>query len=236
MKKKVEKILLSITSCVLTIAIIIQIKTVTYNGTTISTNKTESSLKTQVLKMKEKYENEYAELERKEGELEKVRKIVSSNDEELINMENTIKKYNILVGNTDVTGPGVIITLTDGDPEFNTLKPSDVLIHAENVIAVINELKNAGAEAISVNGERIVNSTAIPCDGNVIMINGTKKTSPIQIMAIGPVEVMSTLNRAGGTLEEFMRQGKKIDFKRSQNIEIPKYTGVINFKYAHGVN
>ena len=236
MKNKVEIIFLSIISCILTIAITVQIQTVRYNGTTISASKTETNLKTQVLKMKEKYENEYTELERKEEELEKVRKRVASNDEELTNIENTIKKYNVLVGNTDVTGPGVIITLTDGDPEFNTLKPSEVLIHAENVIAVINELKNAGAEAISVNGERIVNSTAIPCDGNVIMINGTKKTSPIQIMAIGPVEVMSTLNRAGGTLEEFMRQGKKIDFKRSQNIEIPKYTGVINFKYAHGVN
>lgn len=236
MKKKSETILLSITSFVLTLAIMVQIKTVTYNGTTISANKTESSLKTQVLKMKEKYENQYLKLEEKEEELESVRKLVSSDDEELKNIENLIKKYNTIIGNTDVSGPGVIITLSDGDTDFNALEPSNMLIHAENVIAVINELKNAGAEAISVNGERIVNATAIPCDGNVIMINGTKKTSPIQIMAIGPVEVMSTLNRAGGTLEQFTLLGKKIDFKRSQNIEIPKYTGVISFKYAHSVD
>ena len=236
MKKKTEILLLSVISFILTIAITVQIKTVRNNGTTISASKTETNLKTQVLKMKEKYENQYIELEKKEEELEKVRKRATSNDEELTNIENTIKKYNILVGNTDVTGPGVVITLSDGDAEFDPLEPYNVIIHAENVIEVINELKNAGTEAISVNGERIVNSTAIPCDGNVIMVNGTKKTSPIQIMAIGPVEVMSTLNRAGGTLEKFMRKGKKVDFKRAQNIEIPRYAGVINFKYAHSVD
>ena len=236
MKNKSEIIFLSIISFILTVAILVQIKTVTYNGTTISSNKTESNLKTQVLKMKEKFENQYSEIERKEEELENVRQSVTSNDEELKNIENTIKNYNILVGNTDVNGSGVIITLTDGDTEFNALDPSNVLIHAENVVSVINELKNAGAEAISVNGERIVNTTAIPCDGNVIMVNGTKITSPIQIMAIGKVEVLSTLNRAGGILEKFASFGKKVEFKRVQNIEIPKYTGVINFKYAHSVD
>ena len=237
MKNKTEIIFLCVISFILTMAITVQVKTVRNNGTTISASKAETNLKTQVLKMKEKYENEYSELERKQEELEKTRKSATSNDEELTNIENTIKKYNILVGNTDVSGPGVIITLTDGDPDFSPLEPlSNVVIHAETVISVINELKNAGAEAISVNGERIVNSTAIPCDGNVIMVNGIKITSPIQIKAIGKVEVLSTLNRTGGTLEKFAAEGKKVDFKRAQNIEIPKFTGVINFKYAQNDN
>ena len=91
LKNKTEIIFLCVISFILTMAITVQVKTVRNNGTTISASKAETNLKTQVLKMKEKYENEYSELERKQEELEKTRKSATSNDEELTNIENTIK-------------------------------------------------------------------------------------------------------------------------------------------------
>ena len=97
-------------------------------------------------------------------------------------------------------------------------------------------MRNAGAEAISINGERVVTTTAISCDGNVIVVNGKKVNSPIQITAIGLTELLSTLNRPGSTLEYFKENsGKIVDFKKNTNLEIQKYTGVINFKYAKTV-
>ena len=96
-------------------------------------------------------------------------------------------------------------------------------------------MKNAGAEAISINGQRLVNTTAISCDGNVIVVNGEKISSPIEIKAIGLPELLSTLDRPGGTLEYFLSLGKAVDVKKYSNIDIPKYTGVTSFKYAKTV-
>ena len=236
MDKKVEAIVLMVMCFILTIAIAIQIKTVNNNGTTVSMNQRESNLKAQVLKMKEKYENQYEELEEKNKELEQIRQQATENNTELEDLERKIKEYNILLGNTDVTGTGITVTLNDGKTESLLLEPDNLIVHAENVLAVVNELKNAGAEAISINGQRIVNTTAIPCDGNVIVVNGEKISTPIEITAIGLTEMLATLNRVGGTLDNFQDLGKIVDVKRNQSVKVPKYTGVISFKYAKTVN
>ncbi len=138
-------------------------------------NQEESELKTQVLKMKEKYENQYAELERIEKELAKTREKAASNNNELKALEEEIKNYNNILGTTDVKGKGVIIKVQDGVANSATTNANDLLVHDLNVLSIVNELKNAGAEAISINGNRVVNTTAISCDGNVIVVNGEKK-------------------------------------------------------------
>ena len=226
MNKKSEAIILAIMCFLLTIAVYVQIKTVNNNGATVGLSQTESELKTQVLKIKEKYEAEYASLQRAEKELEKEREGATSNNSELADLENQIKQANLILGNTDVTGEGVIVTLSDGKGDPTSLDQSNYLVHAENILQVVNEMKNAGAEAISINGERIVGTSAISCDGNVIVVNGKKINSPIQISAIGLQELLATLNRPGSTLEYF---------KKNSNIAISKFTGVISFKYAKTV-
>lgn len=232
MNKRLEAIILLIMCFMLGAAIVIQINTVKQNGTTISSNQETSNLKAQVLKMKEKYENQYEQLERATKELEDARKKATSDNDELKELEDKIKQDNLLLGNTDVTGPGVTITLTDGKADSSVLDAENLLVHAENVLSVVNELKNAGAEAIAINGERVVGTTAISCDGNVIIVNGEKVSSPIEITAIGLEEMLATLNRAGGTLAKFEEYGKTVGFKKAQGkMKISKFTGVYNFKY-----
>ena len=139
----------------------------------------------------------------------------------------------MLLGSTDVTGQGVTVTVEDGKATANTLNPEDLLIHDLDILYIVNELKNAGAEAIEVNGHRIVSTTSIMCDGNVITINGEKTSSPFVINAIGLPEQMATLNRPGGYLKEFLEGYTiKTDLKKAKNLTIPKYTGVISFKTA----
>lgn len=232
MSRKMQAFILGVMCFGLTILICIQMKTVSQNGTTVSVNQQESELKSQVLKMKEKYENQYAELEKIEKELEQTRKDITSHNEELKSMEEKINEYNKILGMTDVKGKGVIITAQDGTESATTFNVNNLIVHDENVLSIVNELKNAGAEAISINGKRVVNSTAISCDGNVIVVNGEKISSPIEILAIGLPEQLSTLDRAGGTLKYFSDLGKKVSLAKSQKLEIPKYTGVFNFKYA----
>lgn len=237
MNKRTEIIILTIMCFVLSISISVQIKTVNNNGTRTGSSQSESNLKAQVLRMKEKYEEEYKLLEGLTNELESVRQSVSSSNDELRELEDKIKKDNLLLGNTNVKGQGVTITLNDGKPDLSLfLEDKDVLVHDTNVLYVINELRNAGAEAISINDERIVNKTAISCDGNVIVVNGEKIGTPIIVSAIGYPAKLATLDRPGGTLENVFRiAGKIAELKKSNNVEIPKYTGVYSYKYAKTV-
>ena len=82
MNKKREIFILAVMCFVLTIAIVVQIKTVNNNGSTIGSSQSESNLKAQVLRMKEKYENEYRSLEDLTTELENDRKNVASNNDD----------------------------------------------------------------------------------------------------------------------------------------------------------
>lgn len=236
MNKKTEILILTLMCFALSIAIAVQIKTVNNNGSTLGASQSESNLKAQVLKMKEKYEDEYEWLEELTEELETVRQNVASHNDGLRELEDKIKEDNLLLGNTDVKGQGVTITLNDGKSDVNLFNPDNLLVHAENVLLVVNELRNAGAEAISINGERVVNKTAISCDGNVIVVNGEKIGTPIVVSAIGSNARLATLDRSGGTLEvKFRILGKTAEFKKLNNIEIPKYSGVYSFKYAKNI-
>lgn len=232
MNKKTQSIILGIMCLLLTVAICIQIKTVNTNGTTVGGTQEENELRAQVLEMKEKYENSLRKLERAEEELETVRQAVTSNNEELENLEAQIKQANTLLGFTDVRGQGVTITVTDGTITANTLNPSDLLVHYTDVLSIINELKNAGAEAIEVNGQRIVATTSVMCDGNVIMVNGERISSPFTINAIGLPEQLATLTRPGGFLNRLEEYNIGTTFTKLDSVTISRYAGGISFTYA----
>ena len=239
MRKSTEAIILGIMCVILTMGICVQIKTVGISGTTTSSNKEINKLKTQVLKEKEKYEELYNRIDEYQKELEKTRKNVTSSDQYLKDLEEKIYTYNTLLGSTEVRGKGVIITLTDASPSnivnlFGEAK--DSIIHDADILEIVNELKNLGAEAIEVNGQRIVDQTAISCDGNVIVVNGEKISSPIEIKAIGLPERMATINREDGYLRYWLEKDKiKTTFNIEEVVVISGYLRRNIFKYAKTV-
>lgn len=237
MNKNIVGLILGIMCLMLTYGMCVQIKTVNSTNSPISTNAEENELRNEVLKAKEKYDNKYKELEEAEKKLEEERKSATENNTELSSLEEKIKNGNKVLGLTDVTGPGVIITLQDS-PVINAnnfLNLSDALVHDMDVLSVINELKNAGAEAISINDQRIIPTSSIECDGNVIKINGEKIGTPFEIKAIGLPERFVTLERPGGYLYKLEEYGIVTELKKVESITIPKYSGVINFKYAQNI-
>lgn len=237
MKKWQVAISLGIVCCILTLAISIQLKTIDNarenTNVKVSLTLTGNELRDQVLKWKEKYDNEVKELEKTEKKLEEVRISASKNDETAIQKEEEIKKDNILLGLTDVTGKGITITLKDNNSVTrSTLSPIDnielYLVHASDIVAVINDLKNAGAEAISINGQRIVDTTGVYCAGNVLKVNEQKISSPIEIKAIGEPDLLyGSMNIPGGYLELMKDTGIIVTIKKSDSIKIEKYDGVI---------
>lgn len=230
---KIISIVLGFMCFALTLGISIQLKTVKSSNSVISQNYEENNLRAEVLRYKEKYENKYKELEKKERELEKEREKSTENNRNLKQKEDAIKQGNKIVGTTEVTGAGVIVTLSDSKRDASTtLNVNDLLVHDVDVLSVINELKNAGAEAICINNQRLVPTSSIVCGGNIIEINGEKVGAPFEIKAIGLPEQLAALSRPGGYLEILKSATVGVDLKKSNNITIPKYTGVLNYKYA----
>lgn len=238
MNKNKISLILGIMCLLLTLGTVIQIKTVSGTGTTISTNAKENELRDAVLKAKEKYDNLYEELERMENQLETERTNSTQNNTELTELENTIKQGNKILGLSEVTGHGLIITVDDSDQiSLNDwiFDPNYLIVHDTDLINIVNELKNAGAEAISINDQRIVTTSAIECDGNVIKINGVKLGAPFEIKAIGFPETLINIDRFGGytqylSEERFVNVSiQKLD---KEKITIPKYTGIMKFEYA----
>ncbi len=234
MNKKEIAIALGIMCMILTLILVIQIRTTNSANQIVKQTFSSNNLRDQVLKWKERYDYTYSELELAEKKIEIVRQKASENTEGSTEKEEELKKNNILIGLTDVSGEGVIVTLKDNPNvslDSTILDPSMVIVHFGDILGIVNELKNAGAEAISINDQRVVSTTSITCEGNVINVNGEKISSPFVIKAIGSsIYMHSALTRPGGTIEN-LNQYIQASVKQSNNITIKKYTGIINPKY-----
>ena len=236
--KKAIALVLGIMCFALTAGICIQVKTVKNTNSTSSKNYEENNLRAEVLKYKEKYDNLIKETEKVDAQLQEQIESATKNNSELEEAKNQINDGNKMIGLTEVTGPGIIITLADSDIDSTSVfNSSDLLIHDIDLLKVVNELKNAGAEAISINNQRVILTTPIICGGNIININGERRGSPFEIKAIGSPEALANLSRPGGWLSKLEERGIKVSTpKKSNSITIPKYSGVLNFKYINNKN
>lgn len=236
MNKKGVCLTLGIMCAVLTYGICMQMKTVRGFGVTTGGTSTQNKLKEDILRTKEKYDNLYKDLEHMNKEVEKERAHATQNDEELAKIEEEIKEVNKLLGLTDVTGKGVKVVLKDSStPAANYWgETSDLVVHDKYIMHIVNELFNAGAEAVSINDVRIVSTSSIQCDGNIIKIGGERVGSPFEIKAIGYPEYLYNLNRPGGRIEKIRAESEvDITITKENDIKIPKYTGTLKFDYIN---
>ena len=238
MNKKQIAITLGIMCFILTVAICIQLKTIENTTTTITQSLKENGLRDEVLRWKERYDNVYEELNQSLKELEEVRKQATQNDTKSSAKQEEIKNNNMLLGLSEVKGEGLQIVIADNNTgtlknESEALDLSSQVVHYDDLIEVINALNNAGAEAISINGQRIIQTTAITCEGNVIKINGQKVSSPFTIKAIGSQGLLyGSLTMIGGYLYILDEAGVIVETTQMDNLTVEKYSGVINYKYV----
>lgn len=234
MNKKQIAITLGIMCFILTIAISVQLKTVRNSNSVISSSFIADELRDEVLKWKEKYDNAYSELAESEKELIAVRQEATKDNTTANAKQEQIKENNMLLGTVAVQGPGLQITLEDNNvAAASVIDPSELLVHYDDVLQVVNALNNAGAEAISVNGQRVITITAITCEGNVIKVNGEKISSPFTIKAIGSQgSLYGALTMAGGYLDILQSYGVIVKTQQLDNIMVEKYNGIISYKYV----
>ena len=134
------------------------------------------------------------------------------------------------MGLTDVEGPGIIITITEDNVEDDRITYEDLLV-------IVNALKGAGAEAISINGHRILTTTYIfdIGDSEYTRVNGERVLPPYIIKAIGNQTYLeSALFGKGGYVDELKKYGFNVTIEKYNNIFIEKYNdGVIKSKYMN---
>lgn len=229
-------LLLGIMCMLLSIGIAVQVKTVNDSSTGVGKTQKENELRDSVLRWKERYEALYNEEIQKEEELENLRNEVAKKDTDSVHSSEELQESNLLLGLYEVSGQGIIVTLKDANASTVLGNASDYVVHDGDLLEVVNALKNAGAEAISINEQRIVGTTAITCAGNIIKVNGEKIGSPFEIKAIGLTEKLNgALTMPGGYLKWLEEDGVQVKVEKSNNIVIPKYNGIYHFEYAENV-
>lgn len=227
MSKRKIAIILTIMCFIIVSAILIQIRTIESINSPVLKIIANDNLRDDVLKWKNRYDKTTINLEKVERKLEEVRQKATKNDESFKSKEQTIKKYNTILGLTDVNGEGVTINILAKQLDEST---KDYLDN------IINELKNAGAESISINNQRLIWNSVISCDGNAIKVNLEKIEAPFVIKAIGDTRLLhGALVRPGGYIELLNSNGIKAEVVKSTNIQIQKYNGLINFEHLKSI-
>lgn len=238
--KKGEKIIIitiGLICFVLTYIMFMQFKSVEETNVTEIKIMTESELREKIVSWREKYEETYEKLKETNEKIAEYRESRVANQEASELLDKELLQAQILAGLTEVKGNGVVITLQDNE---ETEK-----IDSRDLLNLIRELKSAGAEAISINDQRIVNMTDIVdiriIDGeeneslyiviNKVLDKEKVLLSPYVIKAIGdPKYLESALTvKTVGFMDQY---SKNATLERQNNIRIPKYDKEIKLRYT----
>ena len=225
---KKEKIVIVITigimSLLLACVMFMQFKVVNEIDVSELESLREDELQKLASEWKEKYEETNTKLQDTQTKIAEYKEKSENSDETEKLVEEELKEANLILGKTDVIGNGIQVTLKDTE---------DKVYDAEDLLTLVNELRAAGAEAISINGERVINLTDIvDISSRFVLANSNKISSPYTILVIGDENYLkSALNIKNGYVDAKQKEGYSILVESKSNIKINKYSKDINLKY-----
>lgn len=219
-------ILISIVAIMLTSTICIQVKSVEEYKKSDIENLRDDELKAQMALYKSRYEEAQKQYEDNQNKIQEYKNTENENEKAAQLVDKELEQTNILLGKTEVKGEGVIVTLKDTDM---------IGYEAADIRDLINELKYAGAEAISINGNRVINMTDIVdiTGGYILMYGSIRISSPYKIKAIGNMtDLSSTLNAKNTGFVDIMKSNEyDITVEQEKNITVEAYSKEIESKY-----
>ncbi|MBF7083220.1 DUF881 domain-containing protein [Desulfallas sp. Bu1-1] len=165
-------------------------------------------------------------LTREIGDLEyKLEQLNRGKSEAMLALESELKKVRMSAGLVTVNGPGVEVVLDNPELQESQVPPELSVIQDQDLLSLVNELWGAGAEAISINGQRIVATSEIRLAAPFININTTRVVPPYQVLAIGNPETLAeNLELPGGLLEYFRDMGFQVTVEKHDELTIPAYS------------
>ena len=148
-------------------------------------------------------------------------------------------------GLTPVTGPGVTITLDDAPDEAlgaagdDLDAVSNLLVHSQDLQAVMNALWAGGAEAMTVQDQRLISTTGVKCVGNVVIVHGVTYSPPYRIAAIGPADDMLTSVSTSPYIQRYLEvveeSGLGWEVEVEPELELAGFDGTVEMEYARPV-
>jgi uncharacterized protein YlxW (UPF0749 family) len=152
--------------------------------------------------------------------------------------EEQLGDLSTIAGLVAVRGAGLKVTLDDSNlEEAPSGNINDLVIHSQDVQAVVNALWRAGAEAVSINRQRLVGTSAVLCVGNTLLLNGTVQSPPYVVNAIGAnrdrFEADALVRRLHDDAKEF---GLRFSVAKEDSIDVPAFQGATTFKFARSAN
>ena len=151
---------------------------------------------------------------------------------ELDKLKATIENTRRSAGLTEVAGFGLVVIINPRTYMENGKKKIVKQITDQELLSLANELYSAGAEAISINGHRLIATSAIRLAGDFININRIPTSMPYEVIALGSAKNLdAALRLYGGVLDKF-NEFYDVSITSSDNIKVPAYEGEIVFHYA----
>lgn len=211
----------------LSTVIFVQFKTINQTDITSLENMREDELRTEISNFKQKLTETKAQLEETNSKIKEYEEAINTDKQASEVLAKELEQQNNILGKNAVTGNGVVITLTDTRAQKIT---------PEDLRELLNGLKTAGAEAISINGQRIVyDSYIVDLGGTFISVNGERLVSPYTVKAIGNTTYLESelSKKQYGYIDTKLEEGKDVVLERQEKILIDAYTGNLNMEYAN---
>ncbi len=143
-------------------------------------------------------------------------------------LKNEIETAKLISGFQDLEGPGIVIKLSDSDRElYEGENPNNLVVHDGDILTIINDLRIAGAEVISINGQRLLSKSEIKCTGPTITINNYTYGQPFILKAIGNPITLDAAIKAPGSHAWDLKEvwGLEVESYTSDRVRITKYQG-----------
>ena len=175
-----------------------------------------------------------AEVARLRAEVAELRGAGAGRQVETSARERDLQRISLVSGLVAVRGPGLRVTLNDSDLEESPSgNVNDLVVHSEDVQAVVNALWRAGAEAVSLNGQRLVSVSAVLCVGNTLLVNGTVHSPPYVAVAVGAsrerFDEDALVRRLRRDAAAF---GLRFSITRDESLQVAPYRGAVAPRYA----
>ena len=181
---------------------------------------------------------------RVESLTEEVNDLTSSlADRDVARVQGRIADYADPAGLVPVEGEGMTVTLTDSPlGQDDTDQPERFLVvHQQDIQAVVNAMWRAGAEAVTIQGQRLVSTTGIKCEGPSVTLHGVPYPPPYVISGIGDPDELRASIDADRYLSLYRQQADQDDIligwdaELDESIEAPAYSGLLDLSYAEPI-
>jgi uncharacterized protein YlxW (UPF0749 family) len=241
MKKMKGQLAVGIVCVVLGLVLALQFRSVQSNLEGIAPAQKAQELAGELKKVREEKKQLMNEVNLLESKIKEIEKAESKEDVLVKSISAELEKYKIISGLRSVKGPGVVVVVDDPpakDMDYSSDDVSMIMYNYDLLLSLINKLNDAGAEAISINEQRIVSRTEISLAGSNVNINSVPTAPPFVIKAIGnPDTLESTLNIRFGIIDQMRSDhyNLRVSVKKQKELTIPRYNEIIKFRYAKPV-